>query len=51
MVCEVTQRVPSPEEFDSPADREATERALAYMALQPGTVSYTHLTLPTILLV
>jgi 3-isopropylmalate/(R)-2-methylmalate dehydratase large subunit len=37
MVCEVTQHVPSPEEFDSPADREATERALAYMALQPGT--------------
>ena len=37
MVCEVTQRVPSPEEFDSPADREATERALAYMALHPGT--------------
>jgi 3-isopropylmalate/(R)-2-methylmalate dehydratase large subunit len=37
MVCEVTQRVPSPEQFDSPADREATERALAYMALQPGT--------------
>ena len=37
MVCEVTQCVPSPEEFDSPADREATERALAYMALQPGT--------------
>jgi 3-isopropylmalate/(R)-2-methylmalate dehydratase large subunit len=37
MVCEVTECVPSPEEFDSPADREATERALAYMALQPGT--------------
>jgi 3-isopropylmalate/(R)-2-methylmalate dehydratase large subunit len=37
MVCEVTQHVPAPEEFDSPADREATERALAYMALQPGT--------------
>jgi len=37
MVREVTQRVPSPEEFDSPADREATERALAYMALEPGT--------------
>jgi 3-isopropylmalate/(R)-2-methylmalate dehydratase large subunit len=37
MVCEVTQCVPSPEEFDSRADREATERALAYMALQPGT--------------
>jgi 3-isopropylmalate/(R)-2-methylmalate dehydratase large subunit len=37
MVRAVTERVPSPEEFDSPADREATERALAYMALQPGT--------------
>jgi 3-isopropylmalate/(R)-2-methylmalate dehydratase large subunit len=37
MVCEVTECVPSPEEFDSPADRQATERALAYMALQPGT--------------
>ena len=29
--------VPSPEDFDSPADREATERALHYMALEPGT--------------
>jgi 3-isopropylmalate/(R)-2-methylmalate dehydratase large subunit len=37
MVRAVTERVPSPEEFDSPADREATERALEYMALQPGT--------------
>ncbi len=37
MVRSVTDRVPAPEEFDSPADREATERALAYMALQPGT--------------
>jgi 3-isopropylmalate/(R)-2-methylmalate dehydratase large subunit len=37
MVRAVTERVPSPEEFDSPADREATERALAYMALAPGT--------------
>jgi 3-isopropylmalate/(R)-2-methylmalate dehydratase large subunit len=37
MVRSVTDRVPSPEEFDSPADRDATERALAYMALQPGT--------------
>jgi 3-isopropylmalate/(R)-2-methylmalate dehydratase large subunit len=37
MVRAVTARVPSPEEFDSPADREATERALAYMALEPGT--------------
>jgi 3-isopropylmalate/(R)-2-methylmalate dehydratase large subunit len=37
MVASVDARVPSPEEFDSPADREATERALAYMALEPGT--------------
>jgi 3-isopropylmalate/(R)-2-methylmalate dehydratase large subunit len=37
MVRAVTERVPAPEDFDSPADREATERALAYMALQPGT--------------
>ena len=37
MVLAVTERVPSPEDFDSPADREATERALHYMALEPGT--------------
>jgi len=37
MVRAVTERVPAPEEFDSPADRESTERALAYMALEPGT--------------
>jgi 3-isopropylmalate/(R)-2-methylmalate dehydratase large subunit len=37
MVAPVDASVPSPEEFDSPADREATERALAYMALEPGT--------------
>ncbi len=37
MVRAVTDLVPSPEECDSPADREATERALAYMALEPGT--------------
>jgi 3-isopropylmalate/(R)-2-methylmalate dehydratase large subunit len=37
MVRAVTERVPSPEEFESPAAREATERALHYMALQPGT--------------
>ena len=36
MVRAVTERVPAPEEFDSPADRESTERALAYMDLQPG---------------
>jgi 3-isopropylmalate/(R)-2-methylmalate dehydratase large subunit len=37
MVRPVTDKVPAPEEFDSPADREATERALHYMALEPGT--------------
>ncbi len=37
MVRAVTEAVPAPEEFESPADREATERALAYMALEPGT--------------
>jgi 3-isopropylmalate/(R)-2-methylmalate dehydratase large subunit len=37
MVVPVTGSVPSPGDFDSPADREATERALRYMALEPGT--------------
>jgi 3-isopropylmalate/(R)-2-methylmalate dehydratase large subunit len=37
MVRAVTEKVPAPEEFDSPAEREATERALTYMALEPGT--------------
>jgi len=37
MVRAVTERVPAPEDFDSPAEREATERALAYMALTAGT--------------
>ena len=37
MVAPVSAKVPSPEEFESPADREATERALTYMALEPGT--------------
>jgi 3-isopropylmalate/(R)-2-methylmalate dehydratase large subunit len=37
MVRAVTEEVPAPEDFDSPADREATERALHYMALEPGT--------------
>jgi 3-isopropylmalate/(R)-2-methylmalate dehydratase large subunit len=36
-VVEVTAEVPDPSRLDSPADREAAERALAYMALQPGT--------------
>jgi 3-isopropylmalate/(R)-2-methylmalate dehydratase large subunit len=37
MVVQVTDAVPSPDQFDSPAEREAAERALAYMALEPGT--------------
>ncbi len=37
MVVPVASSVPSPDEFDSPADRDATERALAYMGLQAGT--------------
>src|SRR5436189_3866901 len=37
MVVEVTDEVPDPARIDSPADREAAERALAYMALEPGT--------------
>ena len=37
MVTQVTGSVPSPDDFDSEAEREATERALAYMALEPGT--------------
>jgi 3-isopropylmalate/(R)-2-methylmalate dehydratase large subunit len=37
MVVQVTGAVPSPEQFDSPAEREAAERALAYMSLEPGT--------------
>jgi 3-isopropylmalate/(R)-2-methylmalate dehydratase large subunit len=37
MVVEVTDRVPDPAAMDSPADREAAERALAYMGLEAGT--------------
>jgi 3-isopropylmalate/(R)-2-methylmalate dehydratase large subunit len=38
MVTQVTDAVPNPAEWgEEPADREAAERALAYMALQPGT--------------
>jgi 3-isopropylmalate/(R)-2-methylmalate dehydratase large subunit len=36
MVCEVADAVPDPADMDSPADRDAAERALAYMALAPG---------------
>jgi 3-isopropylmalate/(R)-2-methylmalate dehydratase large subunit len=37
MVVEVTESVPDPAALDSPVDRDAAERALAYMALEPGT--------------
>src|SRR5262245_26393553 len=37
MVVEVTDSVPDPSRMDSPADRDAAERALAYMDLKPGT--------------
>jgi 3-isopropylmalate/(R)-2-methylmalate dehydratase large subunit len=38
MVTQVTEAVPDPADWgEGPADREAAERALAYMALQPGT--------------
>jgi 3-isopropylmalate/(R)-2-methylmalate dehydratase large subunit len=37
MVVEVTDSVPNPAALDSPVDRDAAERALRYMALEPGT--------------
>ena len=37
MVAPVTGRVPDPASLEGPADREAAERALVYMALEPGT--------------
>ena len=36
MVVEVTGAVPDPRAIEEPADRDACERALAYMDLQPG---------------
>jgi 3-isopropylmalate/(R)-2-methylmalate dehydratase large subunit len=33
----VTAAIPSPDSFDDPHDRDSTERALAYMGLEPGT--------------
>jgi 3-isopropylmalate/(R)-2-methylmalate dehydratase large subunit len=36
-VVPVDGRVPDPSDLEGPADREAAERALAYMALEPGT--------------
>jgi 3-isopropylmalate/(R)-2-methylmalate dehydratase large subunit len=37
MVIEVTDSVPDPAAMESPADREAAERALNYMGLKAGT--------------
>jgi 3-isopropylmalate/(R)-2-methylmalate dehydratase large subunit len=37
MVVQVTDAVPDPKGMDAPADREAAERALAYMDLKSGT--------------
>ena len=37
MVCEVTAQVPDPADCESPADRDAASRALAYMGLEAGT--------------
>ena len=37
MVVPVTGRVPDPRDFADPDDRDAAERALAYMGLRPGT--------------
>ena len=36
---------------DSQLERSGVQRATDFIALTPGAVSYTHLTLPTILLV
>ena len=36
MVARVTGNVPDPASMDSPAEKEATERALHYMGLEPG---------------
>ena len=37
MVVQVAGSVPDPAAIDSPADRESAQRALTYMALEPGT--------------
>jgi 3-isopropylmalate/(R)-2-methylmalate dehydratase large subunit len=37
MVTQVTNRVPDPHSFKDPVDQRAAERALEYMALEPGT--------------
>jgi 3-isopropylmalate/(R)-2-methylmalate dehydratase large subunit len=37
MVAPITERIPDPSSMPSPEEREATQRALAYMDLQAGT--------------
>ena len=37
MVTEVASRVPDPAQLEGPVDGETAERALTYMALEPGT--------------
>jgi 3-isopropylmalate/(R)-2-methylmalate dehydratase large subunit len=37
MVVGVAESVPSPDDFEAPADRDAAERALDYMGLEGGT--------------
>jgi 3-isopropylmalate/(R)-2-methylmalate dehydratase large subunit len=37
MVAPIDGRVPDPSSFDDPGEREAAERALRYMGLEPGT--------------
>jgi 3-isopropylmalate/(R)-2-methylmalate dehydratase large subunit len=37
MVAPIDGRVPDPSSYDDPAEREAVERALRYMDLEPGT--------------
>jgi 3-isopropylmalate/(R)-2-methylmalate dehydratase large subunit len=37
MVTDITGKVPDPQAMPTPEQREATERALAYMGLKPGT--------------
>ena len=36
MVTDIEGRVPDPDAFETPADREAARRALSYMGLEPG---------------
>ncbi|QIZ69137.1 3-isopropylmalate dehydratase large subunit [Geobacillus subterraneus] len=38
MVAQVTDKIPSPDDFTNPVDRAAVEKALVYMDLKPGTL-------------